>query len=430
MTFLYILLALVLFGILITLHELGHFLVARLFKVTIHEFSVGFGPAILTRISKKTGTRYSLRVIPIGGYVSMLGEDEAPESRKYKDTRPEPEDSGDAPLLTDFTPGVSEDTSSEDSSGTYIPDASVPPEEPSEDRTEDTSREGTAEPEGETAAVSKDPGNYQNKKVWQRALISIAGPVTNLLLGFLCMLVVVILTPRYASTIVADFTDKATSNQEIVLEDGSKSGTLMPGDRIVKVGNTSVHTGNEVAYEIMYNAVRPIDITVIRDGTRVRLANVVFPTFEDEQSGATFGDYDFYILEEAKTFGSTFKHAFFQSVSTVKMVLDSLSGLFTGRFGIRSVSGPVGITKTIADAASTSFYNVLYLFTVITINLGVMNLLPVPALDGSKLLFLAIEGIRGKPVSKKIEGYIHLAGMAVLLLLMLLITFKDIRSLF
>ena len=419
MTFLYILLALVLFGILITLHELGHFLVARLFKVTIHEFSVGFGPKLLSRVSKKTGTRYSLRAIPIGGYVSMLGEDEAPESRKYRDRTEEPDAGGETPALTDFSAGEPDE-----------PDAASDVDDTGSRPAVTVGEESSDTDQGEPTGASMDPGNYQNKKVWQRALISIAGPLTNLLLGFLCMLVVVILTPRYASTVVADFTDEALSNQETVLEDGSRSDALQVGDRIVKIGNTSVHTGNEVAYEIMYNAYRPIDVTVVRDGTRVRLYNVVFPTFEDEASGATFGDYDFYILEESKTFGSTVKHAFFQSVSTVKMVLDSLSGLFTGRFGLRSVSGPVGITKTIADAASTSFYNVLYLFTVITINLGVMNLLPIPALDGSKLLFLAIEGIRGKPVNKKVEGYIHLAGMALLLLLMLLITFKDIRSLF
>ena len=409
MIVLYILIAILLFGLLIFVHELGHFLVARWCGVQINEFAIGMGPKIFSKVSKKTGTRYSLRAFPIGGYVSMLGEDESPESRKYKDQKPEKKPF--SSFVTETVP-VDDEDAPVDETNTEI-------SEPGE------------EDEAQTPEKDPDPRSYANKKVWQRILICLAGPAVNILLGFICMTVVVIMTKAYASNVIAKFSEEgATSNIETVFEDGTRGDALKEGDRVIKVGNTSVHTGNELVYEIMYKGIKPLNLTVIRDGNRVLLHNVVFPTYTDEESGTVFAEYDFYVMAEEKNVGNTLKHGFWQSVSTVKMVLDSIGGLFTGRIGIKAVSGPVGITKTIADAASTSFMNVFYLFTVITINLGVMNLLPVPALDGSKLVFLAIEGIRGKPVKKEVEGYIHLAGMAVLIVFMIFITVKDVTGLF
>ncbi len=406
---LYVLLAIFIFGLLIFVHEAGHFLVAKWCGVQINEFAIGMGPKIFSKVSKKSGTRYSIRAFPIGGYVSMLGEDEAPESRKY--SREEKQDPTPFVAVTDGEEVEPEEGRNED----------VPSEEPVTDE----------EPEKDQAK-EKDPRAYSSKKVWQRVLICLAGPAVNILLGFICMFFVVLFfSQAYASNVVAVFNEEgATSNVETVFEDGTVGDALRVGDRIVKVGSTPVHTGSEVVYEIMYKGIKPLDLTVVRDGERIVLHKVVFPTYTDEESGMLFADYDFKVYGEAKNFGNVIKQSFWQSVSTVKMVFDSITGLFTGRVGLKAVSGPVGITKTIADAASTSFYNVLYLFTVISINLGVMNMLPIPALDGSKLIFLAIEGIRRKPVRKEVEGYIHLAGMAVLLLFMAFITIKDITGLF
>ena len=376
MTILYILLALVVFGLLVMIHELGHFLVARLFGVGIREFSIGMGPKLFSwKGKKKWGepdpekeeplvppvsfdpgdpvsepedyrTTYSLRLLPIGGYVSMVGEDEENEH----------------------------------------------------------------------------PAAFGQKNVWKRIAVVVAGAFMNILLGFLLMLVLVVSTRDdsgviLASNVVAEFREEATSNQ-----------WLEVGDVITHVNGTRVHTGNEVIYEIMYRGYDTLNLTVEREGRVLELRGVTFPQFEEE--GITFGLYDFAVAREQASFGAVIKHTFFRSCSTVKMIFDQLADLLTGRFGLNAVSGPIGITEEMGNAAKDGFGTFLYLVIVITINLGVFNLLPIPALDGGRLLFLLIEAITRRPVNPKIEGYIHFAGLMILLGIMLLVACKDIAGLF
>ena len=353
-TVFYILIALLIFGSLVLIHELGHFLVARAFRVTVNEFSIGMGPKIVSRVAKKSGIRYSLRMLPIGGYVSMAGENEA----------------------------------------------------------------------------SDDVNAFSNKKVWQRFLVVLAGPAMNILLGFLSMFLMVSLTVAngspLASTTVAQFQDGAES---------SKYG-LMIDDEILKVGNVYVHTGDEVVYEIMNNTkivndrYATTDLLVMRDGQRVKLENVVFPILKDDQTGVVFGNYDFKFYGIQGDFGTLCKNAFWRSLSTVKMIWDSLIDLVTGRYGLNAMSGPVGITKQIGTAVKSGGTTLLYLFTVITMNLGVFNLIPFPALDGGQLFFLLIEGVRRKPLKQEVIGTINFVGISLLLLLMVFVTIKDVIGLF
>ena len=139
---------------------------------------------------------------------------------------------------------------------------------------------------------------------------------------------------------------------------------------------------------------------------------------------------DFMIYEEEKTFATVIKNAFYSTTSTVKMIWDSLYDLITGRYGVEAVSGPIGVTGAITDAAQTSTYSLFYLIVVITINLGVFNLIPFPALDGGTLLFLLFEMITRKPIPKKIEYGLKFAGFALLMLLVIFVSFKDIIGLF
>lgn len=340
MTFLYILLAIFIFGILILIHEAGHYLFARLFHVTVYEFAIGMGPKILSHTSKKTGIVYSLRLLPFGGFVSMAGEDEE----------------------------------------------------------------------------SDDPNAFNKKPVWQRFIITAAGATVNLVAGILVMGILVAAAKALPSTTIHSFDENSTSVQY-----------LQPMDQITAVDGTRVYTFNDLLYEIMRKGVEPIDITVKRDGTEITISDVVFPTITD--SGVVFGNVDFIPYAEAKTPLAVLKHACVRSVSTIKMIWESLYDLVSGRYGMEAVSGPVGVTQAMTEAASTSLSSLVYLAVVISMNLGIMNLLPLPALDGGRLVFLLIEGIRRKPVPARIEGYIHFAGLAVLMLAMVLITFKDIIGL-
>lgn len=341
MTLLYILIAILIFGALIFIHELGHFLAARAFGVAVKEFAIGMGPRIFSWRSKKYGTEYGLRLLPIGGFVSMVGEDDDSDSEKA----------------------------------------------------------------------------FCNKNVWQRMAIILAGPVMNVLLGFLLMVVLVVGQGRLIGTTVADFHENATS-----------SAQLESGDEIIKVGRVRVHTFNDVIYEIMHQGTEPIDVTVIRDGERIVLSDVEFPVVVD--SGVEIGKYDIIPYLDEPTVANYVKHAFSRSVSTVKMVIDSIVDLVSGRYGMEAVSGPVGVTEVIVDAARDGIFTLLYFVIVISINLGIFNLIPFPALDGGRILIYIIEIVRGKPVKKEVEGYINFAGLIILFAFMAFVVVKDVVKIF
>lgn len=335
----YAIVLVIVFGILIFIHEFGHFFTARRCGVTIKEFAIGMGPKLFSWKSKKYETKYALRLFPIGGFVSMVGEDEA----------------------------------------------------------------------------SDDEGAFCNKKVWQRFLITIAGPAMNIILGFLLMLIVVLNQP-IASTTIAGFDDNAVSNAQLQVD-----------DKILSVDGVPVKSGTEAVYEIMNKGFEPIDITVERAGSKLSLKDVSFSTFEEQ--GVIFGEVDFKVYPQERTFFTLISQTFTRSLSTVKMVIDSLVGLLSGRFGLDAVSGPIGVAEVVGEAAKTDWLQFLYIVTVLTINLGVFNLIPFPALDGGRTLFLIIEGIRRKPLNRNVETYINLAGMLILFAFMIFISFKDIMKL-
>jgi len=388
MTVLYIILALFLFGVLIFVHELGHYIAARLCKVKVLEFAIGMGPKLIKWQSKKTGTKYSLRLLPVGGFCSMKGEGEYDNpDEKSK-----------------------ESTGSDDSSDNIDDDNA--------------------------------PDSYRNKPAWMKMIILAAGAFMNIIVGFLMTFALVLGSRQngeivLASNTVAKFTDHAIS---------AETG-LEVGDKIVKVGNVSVHTGTELAYEItnqgketedyfqyagadseVLRKVVSLDLTVIRDGEKIKLEGVKF--LAEETQGSVFGSTDFYALREKTTFGSVMKHVWFRSLSSIKMVWDSLIGLLTGRFSLSSVSGPVGTTQVITQAASMGWYTLIYIFVVIAMNLGVFNLLPFLPLDGGHIVFAFYELIARKPAPKKFMETCQIIGILLMFGLMIVVTVKDIINLF
>lgn len=331
------------FGVLIFIHELGHFLAARACGVAIREFAVGMGPKLFSWQSKKYDTQYALRLLPIGGYVSMVGEDDDAD----------------------------------------------------------------------------DENAFHRKNVWQKMAIIVAGPLMNIVLAIVVMFVLVAGFGSIVSTTVGDFIEEAVSDD----------CGLQVEDTIIKVNHVRVYTGNGLVYEIMHQGDEPVDLTVLRNGERIVLHDVSFPIFSE--SGASFGEADFKLYAAPKTLGNMIKHGFFRSFSTAKMIWDSLVDMLSGRYGMESVSGPVGITQEIGKAAKAGLSTLLYMCVVISMNLGIFNLLPIPALDGGRLFFRIIEAIRGgKPLKPEWESYIHMIGILVLLALMLLVSFKDVIYIF
>lgn len=346
---LYILIALLVFGFLILIHEFGHYLTARIFGVKIHEFAIGMGPKLVWYQSKKTDIVYSLRLFPIGGYVSMLGENE--------------------------------------------------------------------EEEGEDSERS-----LANKPAWQRLIVNAAGAAMNLLFGFI-LLAVLTTQMRLGTTTVASFREPENG-----VVSSADSG-LAVGDTILRVNGKKVHISDQLLYRIMHDGTEPVEL-LVRRGDQELTLTVTFPTITE--SGQMFGDADFTVYAEADHgLATTAKHAFHKSVYVVSMIWESLFDLLTGRYTVEAVTGPVGTTAVISDMAKTGgAFAVFYLMVVISINLGIFNLLPLPALDGGHILLILIEMVTRRKVPPKVAGLIDFVGLFLLLLLMVAVTFKDIFALF
>ena len=338
-----ILLTVFIFGALILIHELGHYLFARLFDVAINEFAVGMGPKLISHVSGKTGIRYSLRLIPFGGYVSMEGED------------------GD----------------------------------------------------------SEDSRAFCNKAVWKRMVITVAGAVMNLILGFALMTAYVSTYPAYGTTILSNL-------EKSVLADRAEVG-----DKIIEIEGSRVYTASDFIYEIYRKGVEPVDVVVLRDGKVITIKDVQFPV--TNEGGVAGGTCDFGVYGKTKSVTEVIWQSAAQCRLSCKMVYESLWDLVTGRYGMEAVSGPVGTGEVIGEALEydkqEGGYSLLNLCAIITINLGLVNLLPLPALDGGRLLFQFIELLLGRPINRKYEGYVHAAGMLLLLAFMVFVTFKDIVKL-
>ncbi|MDD6275853.1 MAG: M50 family metallopeptidase [Clostridia bacterium] len=329
-----IVLAILFFGLIIITHELGHFCFAKLFKVKINEFAIGMGPKLFSK--KKNNTTYSLRLLPIGGYVSMEGEDED----------------------------------------------------------------------------SEDENAFNKKSCWQRIVIVVAGALVNIILGL--MLVGI-------SQGISNSLSGSSYVNGFIIDDKKVTsyGGLQQNDKIIKIDGKRIYYYLDIYYLLGRNADGKADITIERNGEKIELTDAEIPT------------YSIVVFGTDRTAKTIIKDTFKESASTFRMIWLSVFDLITGKYSFKDVSGPVGVVDTVSKVAESSktdkdYSGMISLMAMISINIGVFNLLPIPALDGGRLFFLLIELVRGKPVDPKREGLVHAIGLVILLLLMLAITFKDI----
>ena len=356
--------ALFVFSAVIAIHEFGHFTVAKLCGIQVNEFSIGMGPALWKKIYK--GTQYSLRALPIGGYVALEGE-ESPESQQAEAARDAREEAEPNP---------------------------VPPAQ----------RTGIP--------LNEAP-------VWQRALVMVAGAVMNFVLGFVVLLI-----------LIAAQNEPITSKTIYSIEDGALCGQtgLQAGDKVLAVNGRRCFVANDILYELVRTEAYRADFTVLRDGAKVELPDVQFDTWQDEQ-GQTHMSIGFTVYGIAKTPWNVIKEAGNSTLYYGRIVFTSLIDLLRGRESINNLSGPVGIVTAIGQAASYGWQDLLELLALITINLGIFNLLPFPALDGGKVVFLVIEGITGHAVPEKLQNGLTVATFALLFGLMIFATYNDILRL-
>ena len=337
------------FCLIIAIHEFGHFALAKLTGVTVHEFAIGMGPKLISFSTSKT--MYSIRLLPIGGYVKLEGEDEE----------------------------------------------------------------------------SDDVNAFCNKKPWQRLLVLVAGAFMNFVLGFILFVILI------------SFSKGITTNKiDVVLDDSAFfSAGVQKGDVIKKMEGAHykcrISDYNDINYFMYKNGDGAAKITFERDGKKI--SKTITPEYSEKYERKMFG---FQTSVASVNVRTVIPAAYRQSKFVVKVVYESFADLFTGRVGFSQMSGPVGIVNEIGNAAREgmktnvlqSILNVMYLAALISINLGVVNLLPLPALDGGRILFILVEILRGKPINRNKEGVFHLIGFALLILLMIVITFSDIGRIF
>lgn len=353
------LLAIVVFGLLIFVHELGHFLVAKLSGIAVLQFTIGFGPAIFKK--NIGGTVYALRALPLGGAVMMLGE--------------------------------------------------------GEDDTEVLLTGKTAEAEAAEEAAPQPKGiPFPEAPLWKRFLVTVAGAGMNFITGVLILFI--LLTPanyRIDPTLGEFMEGFAYSG-----EDG-----FQVGDKLVKINDFVIFTSSDVNTALSLGAGEPFDFVVERDGKRIKLKDMPLEAkIYDEESqsykyGFTFTVVEMDLWDKVTYSGKT-------AMTYLQSAFASIRMLIGGKASTGDMIGTVGIANEISNAAKAGMRVMWNFVAFISINLAFMNLLPIPALDGGKMLFFLIELVRGKPVDPKYEGAVNLVGMGLILLLFVFVTYQDI----
>ncbi len=343
---LYILIAIIVFGILIAVHELGHFISAKLLGVKVNEFAIGMGPAIWKRQGRVT--KYSLRALPIGGFCALEGEDED----------------------------------------------------------------------------STDESSFMVQPLWKKIIILVAGSFMNFLVGFIIVAVLFLKTDAFIDTTLHELADPNVTTE------------IKAGDRILKIDGERIYLYSDITTFLSRGNGETYDIVVERDGERLKLEDVPLSPHEFEYNGVTKYGYGLLFEVSEATFGNRIEHAWYNSIQFVRLVRLGLTDLISGAVGVKELSGPVGIVSIISDvgensaSASDAAENIAYLCAFIAINLAVMNMLPIPALDGGRIFLLIIttiiEKVIRRRVNPKITAYIHATGFALLIGLMVFVMFNDI----
>lgn len=262
---------------------------------------------------------------------------------------------------------------------------------------------------------SDDENSFAKKKVWQRFFVVVAGALMNLILGFLVIVIMLSSGSLIGTTEIAKFDDKAVS-----------SSTLKQGDIIKSIDGMRVYTSTDVTTGLSRSGDDTLDMTVLRDGKTLDL-KVKFNM--EKYEGRNFINMDFWLVGNKKTVGGVIKESFKEWVSFTRMVFLSVHDMIVGKYGLSDLAGPVGTVSVVSTAVKTSAYSMLRIMALLTINVGLFNLFPIPALDGWRLFLLIFEGIFKRKLPDKWDWAINAVGLVLLLGLMCVITFSDITKL-
>ncbi|MGQ7336634.1 RIP metalloprotease RseP [Streptococcus suis] len=408
------------FGVIVIVHEFGHFYFAKKSGILVREFAIGMGPKIFSHTGQD-GTLYTIRILPLGGYVRMAGWGEDKTEIK----------TGTPASLTLNEEGI---VTRVNLSGKQLDNHSLPMNVTSFDFEEKLEITGLVLDESKTYKVDHDATiveedgteiriapldvQYQNATVWGRLITNFAGPMNNFILGTFIFIILI-----FAQGGVADTTSNAVS-----ITDGGalEAAGLVTGDKILSVNGEATDTYTEIASIISQAATDAssapsFDLVVEHDGTEKNLT----VTAEKVDNSYRIG-----ISPILKTgFVDKIIGGFQEAGATAILIVTALKNLIAN-FDVQQLGGPVAIYSVSNQAAANGWFSVFNLMAMLSINIGIFNLIPIPALDGGKIVMNILEGIRRKPLKPETESYITLAGVAIMVVLMLVVTWNDIMRVF
>lgn len=382
MTILYIIIALLILLLMILIHEFGHYIVGKILKFKINEFSVGFGPKIFSKTNKKTGEVFSLRLFPLGGFCAFDGEDSVYDEKK--------------PVSNDTS--VNKSAIAQEKADIFAEDVK-PADNIAENQTS-LSEENAKQAQGELKKFNDQPP-------WKRILVLLAGATFNFLSGIIFAFIFLCVGGNMF-TVVGD--KVLTKNGEDI------NPQLMKNDVIIRVNGVDLNVINTFSDVVSSATGEEFTFTVIRDGETLDVV-VKKGTVYDKENDKEYVGFGILSGTVAKPM-NVWKALALCVPYTLKLswvILGTFGKLLTGKLGLNTVTGPISTIGFMAQAAKQNWLNILLLLPMISANLAIFNVLPIPALDGSKVVFAIIEWVRGKPINRKVEAYIHAAGFIVLL---------------
>ncbi|WP_188454355.1 RIP metalloprotease RseP [Virgibacillus oceani] len=410
----------VMFGLLVFIHELGHLIFAKRAGMLAREFAIGFGPKIFA--FTKNETVYTIRLLPVGGYVRVAGDDpEIVELKPGHHVGLEFNDQGKVSKII-----VNNKSKHPNARVIEIEHADLDHrlviegyeiDEDDQKLSFEVDRQAFYVMDEKETQIAPYDRQFASKSVGKRAMQLFAGPMMNFLLAIVLFFLL--------GLIQGVPTEKAIIDEAQPDSPAAEAG-FQHKDEIVQINGNSISTWEEFTKIVRDNPNEELAMTVKRDGNTEELTIVPDKV---ETQGVTIGQIGVTHLFE-KSITGTLKYGFVQTYDTTKLILTNLIMLVTGQYSIEMLSGPVGIYDVTDQVVQTGFMNFVMWTAILSVNLGIVNLVPLPALDGGRLLFVGIEAVRGKPIDPQKEGIVHFVGFALLMLLMIVVTWNDIQRLF
>ena len=407
------------FGIIVVVHEFGHFYFAKKSGILVREFAIGMGPKIFAHIGKD-GTAYTIRILPLGGYVRMAGwGDDTTEIKTGTPVSLTLTDDGKVKRINlsgkklDQTALPMQVTQFDFEDKLFIKGLVL-----EEEKTFAVDHDATVvESDGTEVRIAPLDVQYQNATIWGKLITNFAGPMNNFILGVVVFWILIFMQ--------GGVRDVAT-NQFHVMPQGALAKVGMPETaQITKIGSHEISNWESliqaVEAETKDKTAPTLDVTISEKGSEKQIT----VTPEESQGGYLLG-----VQPGIKSdFLSMFVGGFTTAADSALRILSALKNLIF-QPDLNKLGGPVAIFKASSDAAKNGIENVLYFLAVISINIGIFNLIPIPALDGGKIVLNILEAIRRKPLKQEIETYVTLAGVVIMVVLMIAVTWNDIMRLF